>query len=89
MLLPNYVHDSVPVGKDQTNNVIIRTHGTIKKFDDLKTYSIKNRLGMFNSEKGFLQNGMEDELDIKDRINALKQMDILIELNSPTKDEVE
>jgi len=34
MLLPNYVHDSVPVGKDQTNNVIIRTHGTIKKFDD-------------------------------------------------------
>src|SRR4029078_9040579 len=34
MLLPNYVHDSVPVGKDQTNNVIIRTHGTINKFDD-------------------------------------------------------
>ncbi|TDQ19398.1 asparagine synthase (glutamine-hydrolysing) [Algoriphagus boseongensis] len=62
---------------------------TIKKFDDLKTYSIKNRLVMFTSEKNFLHNGMEDELDIKDRINALKQMDILIELNSPTKDEVE
>jgi len=40
MLLPNYVHDSVPVGKDPTNNVIIRTLGTIKKFD----YTIRNHI---------------------------------------------
>jgi seryl-tRNA synthetase len=33
MLLPNFLHDSVPVGKDETDNVIIRTHGIIKKFD--------------------------------------------------------
>ncbi|HEX2408285.1 MAG TPA: serine--tRNA ligase, partial [Nitrososphaeraceae archaeon] len=25
MLLPNFLHDSVPVGKDETDNVIIRT----------------------------------------------------------------
>ncbi len=45
MLLPNYVHDSVPVGKDPTNNVIIRTHGTIKKFD----YTIRNHIDIGES----------------------------------------
>src|SRR5687767_3828539 len=45
MLLPNYVHDSVPVGKNQTNNVIIRTHGTIKKFD----YTIRNHIDIGES----------------------------------------
>jgi seryl-tRNA synthetase len=35
MLLPNFVHDSVPVGKDETDNVVIRTHGTIKKIDHI------------------------------------------------------
>jgi seryl-tRNA synthetase len=45
MLLPNYVHDSVPIGKDQTNNVIIRTHGTIKKFD----YTIRNHIDIGES----------------------------------------
>ena len=35
MLLPNFLHDSVPVGKDETDNVIIRTHGIIKKFDNV------------------------------------------------------
>ena len=33
MLLPNFLHNSVPVGKDETDNVVIRTHGTIKQFD--------------------------------------------------------
>jgi seryl-tRNA synthetase len=45
MLLPNYVHDSVPVGKDQTNNVIIRTHGTLKKFD----HTIRNHIDIGES----------------------------------------
>ncbi len=35
MLLPNFLHDSVPVGKDETDNIIIRTHGTIKQFDHI------------------------------------------------------
>ncbi len=30
MLLPNILHESVPVGKDETNNVVVRTGGTIK-----------------------------------------------------------
>jgi seryl-tRNA synthetase len=35
MLLPNFLHDSVPVGKDETDNIVIRTHGTIKQFDHI------------------------------------------------------
>jgi seryl-tRNA synthetase len=35
MLLPNFLHDSVPVGKDETDNIIIRTHGIIKQFDHI------------------------------------------------------
>ena len=35
MLLPNFLHNSVPVGKDETDNIVIRTHGTIKQFDHI------------------------------------------------------
>lgn len=35
MLLPNFLHDSVPAGKDETDNIVIRTHGTIKQFDHI------------------------------------------------------
>lgn len=31
--VPNVPADSVPVGKDETENVVVRTHGTLPKFD--------------------------------------------------------
>ncbi len=45
MLLPNCLHDSVPIGKDETDNVIIRTYGTIKKFD----YAIRDHIDIGES----------------------------------------
>ncbi|MEM2337278.1 MAG: serine--tRNA ligase [Candidatus Bathyarchaeia archaeon] len=33
MLLPNLLHESVPIGRDETENVTIRTWGEIPKFD--------------------------------------------------------
>src|ERR671911_37933 len=69
MLLPNFLHDSVPVGKDETDNVIIRTHGTIKKFDHLirNHIDIGESLNLIDIEKAakisgsrfyFLKNGL-------------------------------
>jgi seryl-tRNA synthetase len=53
MLLPNFLHDSVPVGKDETDNVIIRNHGTIKKFDHIirDHIDIGERLNLIDIEK--------------------------------------
>jgi seryl-tRNA synthetase len=53
MLLPNFLHHSVPVGKDETDNVIIRTHGTIKKFDRIirDHIDIGERLNLIDIEK--------------------------------------
>jgi len=33
MRIPNILHDSVPAGKDDTDNKTVRKHGEIKKFD--------------------------------------------------------
>ncbi len=32
MLIPNLIHESVPIGNSETDNVIIRKYGTIKEF---------------------------------------------------------
>ncbi|MFB5599362.1 MAG: serine--tRNA ligase [Nitrososphaeraceae archaeon] len=40
MLLPNLIHESVPIGKSETDNVIIRKYGTIKQFG----YPIKDHI---------------------------------------------
>ncbi len=32
-ILPNFLHESVPTGKSEADNVLIRQHGTPKKFD--------------------------------------------------------
>lgn len=32
MLLPNLIHESVPIGNSETDNVIIRKYGTVKEF---------------------------------------------------------
>jgi seryl-tRNA synthetase len=33
MLLPNIIHESVPFGYDETDNIVVKQQGTIKKFD--------------------------------------------------------
>ena len=35
--LPNIIHQSVPIGQNENDNVVIKHHGTIKHFDDIKT----------------------------------------------------
>lgn len=40
MLLPNLIHESVPIGKSETDNIIIRKYGTIKEFG----YPIKDHV---------------------------------------------
>jgi seryl-tRNA synthetase len=48
MRLPNILHESVPVGKDDTENVEIKSAGTIKKYD----FELKNH-GQLAVEKGW------------------------------------
>jgi seryl-tRNA synthetase len=42
MRLPNLLHETVPVGKDENDNVQVRTWGTIPKFD----FPIKNHIDL-------------------------------------------
>jgi seryl-tRNA synthetase len=59
--IPNILHNSVPVGKDESGNKTIKKHGVIKKTENLKSHSDiieKLKLGDFNnaakvSGKGF------------------------------------
>jgi len=48
MRLPNILHESVPVGKDDSENVQIKTAGTIRSFD----FEVKNH-GQLAAEKGW------------------------------------
>jgi seryl-tRNA synthetase len=48
MRLPNILHESVPVGKDDTENVQVRTAGTIRKV----SFEIKNH-GQLAADKGW------------------------------------
>ncbi len=53
MSLPNIMHDSVPYGKDDTENVEIRKSGKLPKFDfDLKSHAeIAENLGLADFER--------------------------------------
>jgi seryl-tRNA synthetase len=53
MRLPNMLHESVPIGKDDTNNVVVREWGEKPKFDfELKPHGeLLESLGMANFEK--------------------------------------
>lgn len=53
MRLPNILHDSVPVGKDDSANVEVKKWGTIKKFDfELKSHGdIAEELGVVDFKK--------------------------------------
>ncbi|MBI2559503.1 serine--tRNA ligase [Candidatus Woesearchaeota archaeon] len=53
MRLPNILHDSVPVGKDSNDNVVVKTRGEKPKFDfELKPHGeLLQELGLANFEK--------------------------------------
>jgi seryl-tRNA synthetase len=53
MTMPNLVHESVPVGADDTANVVVRSWGTIPKFDfTIKDHiDISQRLGLVDLER--------------------------------------
>jgi seryl-tRNA synthetase len=53
MRIPNMLHDSVPVGKDDSENVIVKTWGTAPKFDFTpKNHAdIITKLGLLDEER--------------------------------------
>jgi seryl-tRNA synthetase len=52
--IPNLVHPSVPVGKDSSDNVVVREWGKPKKFDftPLAHWDIGPKLGIIDFERG-------------------------------------
>jgi seryl-tRNA synthetase len=52
--IPNLVHPSVPVGKDSSDNVVVREWGKPRKFDftPLAHWDIGPRLGIIDFERG-------------------------------------
>jgi seryl-tRNA synthetase len=52
MLLPNMLHESVPVGKDEKDNVVAKTAGTIHKLDKPKDHvDIATALDLLDTER--------------------------------------
>ena len=53
MRLPNILHESVPIGKDSNDNVVVKTWGEKPKFDfELKPHGeLLHELGLANFEK--------------------------------------
>ncbi len=51
--IPNIPHDSVPVGKDETGNVVVRTWGEPKEFDfpPLNHWDIAEMLGIIDFDR--------------------------------------
>jgi len=54
MSLPNILHESVPIGKDENDNVVIKTWGKAPKFDfEPKSHAeILTNLGLLDEERG-------------------------------------
>ena len=52
--IPNIPHDSVPVGKNESDNKLIRTYGTPKNFshEPLAHWEIAEKLGIIDFERG-------------------------------------
>ena len=52
--IPNLVHPSVPVGKDSSDNVVVREWGEPRKFDftPLPHWDIGSKLGIIDFERG-------------------------------------
>lgn len=51
--VPNVPHESVPIGRDESNNVVVRTWGDPPQFDftPLPHYELGERLGIFDFER--------------------------------------
>ncbi len=85
MKFPNILHDSVPVGKDDTENVEIKKWGTIPKFDfPLKSHvDIIEKLGIADLERAANVSGarfyyLKNELVLLDYALIRFALDILI-----------
>ncbi|MBI2252915.1 MAG: serine--tRNA ligase, partial [Armatimonadetes bacterium] len=54
LLVPNLPHPSTPIGKDETENVIVKEHGEKKKFDftPLSHWELGENLRIIDFEKG-------------------------------------
>ena len=52
--VPNLVHPGVPVGRDESDNVVLRSWGEIKQFDfePLPHWDLGTRLGIIDFERG-------------------------------------
>jgi len=50
MIIPNMPHESVPIGKDETDNPVIRTWGEVREtdFESLSHWEIGENLGIFD-----------------------------------------
>ena len=51
--VPNVPHESVPIGRDESDNVVVRTWGEPREFDfaPLPHYELGERLGIFDFER--------------------------------------
>jgi len=59
LLIPNLPHESVPVGKDEAENIIVRIEGEKKTFDftPLPHWEIGEKLGIIDFERGVKLSG--------------------------------
>lgn len=59
LLVPNLPHETVPVGEDETKNVVVRTWGEPKQFDfePLPHWELGERLEIIDSERGVKLSG--------------------------------
>ncbi len=57
--IPNLPHPSVPVGKDETENVVVRTEGTPRAFDfaPLPHWDLGTQLGILDFDRGVKLSG--------------------------------
>ncbi len=57
--VPNMPHESVPVGKDESENVIVRTEGELRQFDfePLPHWELGPMLGIIDFERGVKLSG--------------------------------
>ncbi len=57
--IPNLPHPSVPVGKDETENVVVRTEGTPRTFDfaPLPHWELGTQLGILDFDRGVKLSG--------------------------------
>lgn len=73
--LPNIIDDAVPVGKDEEDNIVIKTHGDIPKFDfePKPHYQLGEDLGMMDFEQSAKISGSRFVI-LKDKLAKLERV---------------